>query len=107
LQKITFGYLGCLLIDPPKIIMLYCVHFSYYTMDAIEMQKHSKNGEYWANASHYLYCSEAHGQAYFYNNISRDLESNTYPLDKLATAYSKSMKVEFIKVKLDYWLIYL
>jgi hypothetical protein len=70
-------------------------------MDCIEMQKHSKNGEYWANASHYLYCTEAHGQAYFYENISRDLDSNRYPLDKLVTAYSKSMKAEFVKVSVQ------
>jgi hypothetical protein len=68
-------------------------------MDAIEMQKHSKNGEYWANASHYLYCTEAHGQAYFYENIRSDIDSKRYPLDKLATAYSKSMKAEFVKVR--------
>lgn len=67
-------------------------------MDCIEIQKHSKNGQYWANASHYLYCTEAHGQGCFYDNISRDLDNGEYPFEKLVTAYSKTMKAELIKV---------
>jgi hypothetical protein len=74
------------------------VHFSYYTMDCIEIQKHSKNGLYWANASHYFYCMEGEGHARFFENIATDLGNGTYPFDKLVTAHSKSMKAELVKV---------
>lgn len=71
---------------------------SYYTMDCFEIQKNSTNGQYWANASHYLYCTEAHGQAYFFDNIEIDLNKNVYPLDKLVTVYSKALKIALVPV---------
>jgi hypothetical protein len=78
------------------------LNFSYYTMDCIGIQKHCKDGQFWANAVHFLFCSEIQGHAFFYHNINKDLNEKRYPIDKLVTAFSKNVKNSLLKVRALY-----
>jgi len=67
-------------------------------MDCIGIQKNCKDGQFWANAAHFLFCSEIQGHTIFYQNIFKDLKEKRFPFDKLVTAFSKKMKNGLLKV---------
>lgn len=67
-------------------------------MNCAAIHRHSKDGRYWANASHFLFCSEAHGHPFYFKNLYEDLAKDSYHANKLVTAFSKSMKNELLRV---------
>jgi hypothetical protein len=62
------------------------------------IQKNSKDGQFWANAAHFLFCSEIQGYEFFYQNVHIDLNEKKFPIDKLVTAFSQKMKNCLLKV---------
>jgi hypothetical protein len=72
--------------------------FSFYSMDCFEIHRNSNNGQYWAYASHFLYCSEAHGQVFF-PELLKYLENNKLSeIKELKSAFQKPFRNLLFKV---------
>jgi hypothetical protein len=70
-------------------------------MDCFEIHRNSNNGQYWAYASHFLYCSEAHGQVFFPELLKylKNEESLFVALKELKSAFQKPFRNLLFKVR--------
>jgi hypothetical protein len=68
-------------------------------MDVFEMHEHSRNGQYWANVSHFLYCSEAHRQVFLSQLFKNIKNSNFNDINSLETAFKKPFRNDIFKVR--------
>jgi len=77
------------------------ISFSFYNMDCFEIHRNSNNGQYWAYASHFLYCSEAHGQVFFPELLKylKNDESLFDALKELKSAFQKPFRNLLFKVR--------
>jgi len=66
-------------------------------MNAKSLHENSQNGQYWANASHFLICSHAHSH-YFYGPIWKELETGGLNLNKFQTAFALESKDRLLAV---------
>jgi len=70
-------------------------------MDCKSLHENSQNGQYWANASHFLICSYAHSH-YFYGLIWNELEGNRgQKWNQFQTAFTLEAKDSLLKVSFE------
>lgn len=74
-------------------------------MDCFGIHKNSKNGQYWAYVSHFLYCSEAHGQVYLPELFGYVKDETSSEIDGLKTAFNKNFRnlLLFKVIKKQIW----
>jgi hypothetical protein len=68
-------------------------------MDCFEMHRNSNNGQYWAHASHFLYCSEAHGQVFFPELLKYLNNDKSSGIKELRSAFQKPFRNLLFQVR--------
>jgi len=65
-------------------------------MDCQSLQENSKKGQYWANTSYFLFCSQAHGHI-FHHDLLIKLDGNA-DLSELSPAFDFAENAAIFKV---------
>jgi len=74
----------------------------YHIMDCMSLHKNSKNGQYWANAAHFLYCNQAYGYLFVrrflteYNSANPNLNSTSFDPDLMNSLLKVFIQMHFI-----------
>jgi len=77
---------------------IYFYYLRYHTMDCKSLHENSKNGQYWANASHFLFCNLAHEQVYFFHLRNELKEGGADMWKRFKTIFDVEVKDKVLKV---------
>jgi len=80
------------------IKLIYCFIFRYHAMDCLALHKSSSREQYWANASHFLFCCQTLGFP-FHANLAMEMESAPNPsFDKYRSYFDNEVLTSLPKV---------
>jgi hypothetical protein len=71
--------------------------FRFHTMDGWSLHAESKEGQYWATASFFLFCSQAHDCTY-HTYLGAELSNPNPNLSPYGPAYCPNLKSHFFEV---------